>query len=194
MPWGTHFCLFYETKQDLLDTLAPFFKAGLDSNEFCLWVISKNELVTEDDAWSALRAAIPNLDQHVAAGRIEVLSHEEWLLQGGEFDPHRVIAVLNDKLKQALAKNFAGMKLNGNSAWLKENWKDFFTFETAVDDAIANKPVIALCNFPLATSGATEILAAARTHRFTVARRNGVSDIIESADKSEPACRSRRML
>src|SRR5258707_383766 len=28
VPWGTHFFMFYETKQDLLDTLVPYFKAG----------------------------------------------------------------------------------------------------------------------------------------------------------------------
>ena len=39
MPWGTHFCHFYETKQDLLDMLVPYFKAGLENKEFCLWVV-----------------------------------------------------------------------------------------------------------------------------------------------------------
>ena len=28
MPWGTHVCLFYETTQDLLDTLVPYFNAS----------------------------------------------------------------------------------------------------------------------------------------------------------------------
>ena len=36
VPWGTHLCLFYEIKQDLLDILVPYFKVGLESNEFCL--------------------------------------------------------------------------------------------------------------------------------------------------------------
>ena len=36
VPWGTHFFMFYETKEDLLDTLVPYFKAGLENNEFCL--------------------------------------------------------------------------------------------------------------------------------------------------------------
>jgi hypothetical protein len=44
VPWGTHFCHFYETKQDLLDTLIPYFKAGLESKEFCLWVVSDTQL------------------------------------------------------------------------------------------------------------------------------------------------------
>jgi MEDS: MEthanogen/methylotroph, DcmR Sensory domain len=41
MPWGTHFCHFYETKEDLLDTLAPYFKAGLEEDEFCVWMVSE---------------------------------------------------------------------------------------------------------------------------------------------------------
>ena len=38
IPWGTHFCLFYETKEDLLDTLVPYSKAGPEGNEFCAWL------------------------------------------------------------------------------------------------------------------------------------------------------------
>ena len=29
MPWGSHVCMFYELKDDLLDTVGPYFKAGL---------------------------------------------------------------------------------------------------------------------------------------------------------------------
>jgi hypothetical protein len=50
VPWGTHFCYFYETTQDLLDTLVPFFMAGLKSKEFCLWIISVSEPLTLEDA------------------------------------------------------------------------------------------------------------------------------------------------
>ena len=41
MPWGTLFCHFYETKEDLLDTLVLYFKVGLESREFCVWVVSE---------------------------------------------------------------------------------------------------------------------------------------------------------
>ena len=47
ITWGTHFCSFYESKQDLLDTLVPYFKAGLGDREFCLWVIA-DPLTRED--------------------------------------------------------------------------------------------------------------------------------------------------
>ena len=29
MDWGTHFCHFYQTKEDLTNILVPYFKAGL---------------------------------------------------------------------------------------------------------------------------------------------------------------------
>jgi hypothetical protein len=41
MPWGTHFCLFYETKEDLLDMSISYCKAGLESEEFFLWVVAE---------------------------------------------------------------------------------------------------------------------------------------------------------
>ena len=57
-----HFCHFYETKQDLLDTLVPYFKAGLETNEFCLWVVSDTDLITVAEAKAALAQAVPDLD------------------------------------------------------------------------------------------------------------------------------------
>ena len=38
--WGAHFCLFYETKNDLLDTLVSYCKSGLESDEYCMWINS----------------------------------------------------------------------------------------------------------------------------------------------------------
>ena len=41
VPWGAHFCQFYETADDLVDTLVPYFKAGLDGGERCMWVTAQ---------------------------------------------------------------------------------------------------------------------------------------------------------
>src|SRR6267378_2274521 len=72
MPWGTHFCHFYQTKQDLLDILVPYFKAGLENNEFCMWVISKP--LTKVEATSALRQAVPDLGRHLGKRSIEFVA------------------------------------------------------------------------------------------------------------------------
>src|ERR1700675_3582759 len=88
-PWGTHFFMFYETKKDLLETLVPYFKAGLETGELCLWVVS--EPLTEEEAREALREAVPEFDRYLADDSIEILRGREFYLSGNDRDLRRVI-------------------------------------------------------------------------------------------------------
>jgi hypothetical protein len=35
------FCQFYQNQKDLTDILVPYFKAGLENNEFCMWITAQ---------------------------------------------------------------------------------------------------------------------------------------------------------
>ena len=85
--------------QDLLDTLAPFFKAGLDKHEYCLWVVSPS--LTAEQAAAALRNSIPDVDRHLREGALEIVLSHEWYLKDGTFDGVRVIQSWQDKLEDA---------------------------------------------------------------------------------------------
>jgi hypothetical protein len=180
MPWGTHFCLYYETKQDFLDTLICYFRAGLNNNEFCLWVLSDGE-VTAEEAWSVLRQGIPDAEEHAAAGRLELISHDEWFLQGGNLEVPKVIKLLEEKYERALANGLFGMRLNGSTAWMqKTNAKDLQIFEQTLNSSLAGHRIIVMCNFPLETSKASEFWSVAHMHRFTISVREGVREIFET--------------
>src|SRR4051812_31781174 len=119
MPWGTHFCHFYETKQDLLDLLVPFFKAGLENNEFCLCVSCPP--LTEAETLAAFRAGIPDFDRHLARRSIEITTHERWYLEKGAFDGLRVLEAWKRTLADALGRGYAGMRAQGNEGWLTDS-------------------------------------------------------------------------
>lgn len=104
VPWGTHLSLFYETKDDLLAALIPFFRAGLESNEHVLWVLSKNQPLTREEVWSALQRAVPDFERYAAAGSIDILSHDDWFLPHGVFDPEQTAAILGERLARAEAR------------------------------------------------------------------------------------------
>jgi len=89
IPWGTHLCQFHETKADLLSILVPYFKAGLDAHEFCFWITSPP--LSVDDAKKALAKAIPNLDDYLRKGQLEIVPHSQWYIEDGEFRPDRVL-------------------------------------------------------------------------------------------------------
>jgi len=184
MPWGTHVCLFYETKQDFLGATVPYFKAGLDNREFCVWAIS--EPVTEAEARSALSKAVPDLDRHLAAGDIEIVSGAEFYLEGGRVDLQRITAAWNEKLRGALAKGYDGMRTSGNAFWLDTNrWKEFADYEDQLDKSIAGQPMTVLCTYPLAASKPVDVLDVVRAHQFTAARRKGDWDFIETPQRRQ---------
>nr|WP_054864563.1 MEDS domain-containing protein [Methanosarcina barkeri] len=118
VPWGTHFCQFYQTKQDLIDILVPYFKAGLENNEFCMWVTSKPFGVEE--AKRALRKAIPEIDVYLEKEQIEIIPYTYLYVKEGIFDSQKVLNGWIEKLNQALDNGYDGLRLSGNTFWLEK--------------------------------------------------------------------------
>jgi PAS domain S-box-containing protein len=192
MPWGTHFCLFYETKADLLETVVSYCKAGLENREFCLWVVA--DPLTGKDAMHALYRAVPDLDQYLADQSIEIVVARDWYLQEGTFDLNRVIRGWNEKLARASSKGYAGVRVSGDTAWLeKKDWKDFCEYEEALNQAVAGQRLAVLCTYPLAACGAGEILDVVRTHQFAITKRRGSWDVIETAGHKQAKAEIKRL-
>jgi C4-dicarboxylate-specific signal transduction histidine kinase len=181
VPWGTHFFLFHETKDDLLDTLVPYFKAGLEAKELCLWVIS--EPLTEKDVRHALGKSIPDLDAYLEDQSMQILQGREWYMSGEDLDLEKVTSGWNQKIEFALARGYAGLRLSAGTAWLeKRHWKEFLDYEEEVNHSIGEQPMIALCSYPLVGSAAVEILDVTRTHQFAIVRRNGRWEVVETSE------------
>jgi hypothetical protein len=180
VPWGTHFCQFYQTKQDLIDTLIPYITAGLESNEFCMWITS--EPLGVDEAAQALRESVPDLDRRFAEGQIEIIPHTAWYLRDGVFDQQRVLDGWVLKLNAALAKGYVGLRLTGNTFWLeKDDWQDFTDYEEAINLVIGNYRMLAACTYSLEKCGASEIADVVSNHEFAMMKRRGKWTVIESS-------------
>jgi hypothetical protein len=61
--WGEHLCAFFYTKSDLLNLVVPYIKAGLEDNEFCLWITEEN---MEEEAMDALQRVLPDAPRYVS--------------------------------------------------------------------------------------------------------------------------------
>src|SRR5258708_14255643 len=120
VPWGTHFSIFYETKNDLLEIVVPFFKAGLQANEFCLWVVARSELLTINEAKAVLREAIPNFERLLKNGDIEIVPYEKWFLTGRAIDIPKAITRLRQKVNEAVNGGFNGPRLTGRPTRMRK--------------------------------------------------------------------------
>ena len=187
--WGTHFCLFYETKEDLFDTMVSYCKSGLDSGEYCLWVVADS--FTIEEATDALRNVVPELDGYLEDSSLELASARDWFLKDGSLDGEQARRNWYDRLARAGTRRFRGVRATGDMAWLaRKDWKHWCHFEDGMNEVFhalvsswpsAHQRLAMLCTYPLAGCGAPQILDVVRTHQFVLARRYGNWDIVETA-------------
>lgn len=165
LPWGMHLCQFYSGSQDLVDVLVPYFRAGLEHNEFCLWVTC--EPFGRVMAREALAQAVPGLEGYLKKGQIEILSSSEWYMRGGAFNADSVIEAWAGKLNQALSRGFDGMRFSGDTGWLEpKDWARFVSYENRVDNVIRRSRMKAICAYRADKCGPRETADVLREHRL----------------------------
>lgn len=181
-PWGTHFCQFYQSKQDLLDILVPYFKAGLENNEYCMWITS--EPLLAEEAKNALKQSLNNLDEYFERGQIEILDYTQWYTKSGKFDANSVLKGWIERKEKALQNGFDGLRLTGNTFWLKESdWKSFSEYESTINSVVSKHHMIALCTYSLEKCGAFELIDVVSNHQFSLLKQSGTWTRIESKEQ-----------
>ncbi|RXA15182.1 PAS domain S-box protein [Methanosarcina sp. MSH10X1] len=182
IPWGTHFCQFYQTKEDLMDILVPYFKAGLESNELCVWITSRPLEVEE--AKEAMKKAVPDIDFYLEKGQMEIIPYIHGYIKEGVFDPDRVMNDWIEKIDQVMASGYDGLRASGDNRWLeKEGWDDFVDYEKKVDAFVDKHHVIALCPYYLDMCNPAEIIDVISNHEFALIKKKGKWEQIENSGR-----------
>ncbi len=128
-----------------------------------------------------MKKAVPEFDQYLKKGQIEIVPYTEWYFKDGVFDLQRVLNAWIEKLDQALAMGYDGIWVAGSTAWLeKKDWRKFTEYEEEVNNAISKYKLIAICTYPLDKCGAHEIIDVVKDHQFAIIKREGVWTVIKS--------------
>lgn len=184
VPWGTHFCQFYQTSEDLVEIVIPYIGEGLAANEFCMWVTSGPLSVEQAEA--ALRASVPSLDEYAARGQIEILDYRQWYIKNGKFEPDRMPQNWVEKVGEALKKGFAGLRLCGDTFWLRHaDWDGFARYEETVNSVIGRYRMLALCTYSPEMCGATEIMDVVANHKFALIKRAGNWEVFACVERKK---------
>jgi PAS domain S-box-containing protein len=172
LPWGTHICQFYESKEDLLEILVPWFAEGLRGNELCVWIVS--EPISVQEAFDALKQAVPELAAHDTKGRLKLVRHDEWYLENGSFNGQRVLDGWSCLLEKAASGGLEGLRVSGIVSWLGEtDWDGFIEYERKVQHLMRKNRMLALCTYPLSSlspAGITEVVA---SHGTALVKKDG---------------------
>lgn len=178
IPWGTYFCQFHNSTHELLEILVPYFKAGLENNEFCIWIISPP--LTMGDAIRSMTEVMPDFGRYIEKGQIEFISHDEWYLKDGVFDFNRILRCWGEKLTNALSKGYDCMRVTGDTGWVdKKDWTAFMEYENGHS---SEYPIIANCTYSLERCATPEVIAVTAKHQFALVKADGEWKLIESSE------------
>lgn len=184
IPYGAHICGFYQYLDDLINMLAPYFKFGLENNEYCIWVTS--DPISNKEAKLMIRKHIPNFDHYLQKGQMEILSYSEWYLSHGKFDGENVINSWIKKLDEAVARGYKGIRVSGNTTWLKkEDWQAFQNYESTIDKRINDLKMIVICTYQISKCTSYEIIDTVKNHKYLFVSDGNKSNIINDIARIE---------
>lgn len=180
-PPHRHTSLFYYSKNELLDILVPYFKAGLRNNDFCIWIVS--EPLGAEEAKSELSKTVENLDYYIKKGQIEIGDYKDYYLKCGVFTASAMLDYWAKKEKEVLEQGFNGIRVSGDCSWgLKEYWFNLSYYEEEINKTIDDHQMIALCTYHIDKLKIQQLLDIGTSHQSSLCKRIGRWDSIVSSD------------
>jgi PAS domain S-box-containing protein len=171
LGWGTHIGHFFEAADELHEVLVPYFKAGLENNERCLWVTGAP--VDAASARAALRSAVADLDDRERSGQIEIVDGDAFYDASKPLPTDALVTGLVKRAEDALAAGFTGLRTNGNCTWVgQQQWTDFQHYESLIQQTVRGRRMICMCSYRPETLQAAEMIDVIDHHDLVLRRRN----------------------
>ncbi|HEY4114648.1 MAG TPA: MEDS domain-containing protein [Rhizomicrobium sp.] len=162
VPYGIHMCHFYPARAELVDGLIPYFAAGLERDERCLWIasppVSAIEIAAEIPRY-------PEMERAFRSGQLKILDGTEW-----HGDLATVVA--DESLKRwiaeeeaAIADGYQGLRVANNMHFRPGvDWTYLLAYETSLHERLRGRRVVVCCSYDRGLCGPVDMLDVVRRH------------------------------
>ncbi|TFI56551.1 PAS domain S-box protein [Sphingomonas parva] len=176
--WGTHCCLFFETVEDYLAVVARYFSAALENGQYCLWILSGR--LSPDEAQAAMERLVPAAKEAFARGAIEIARAVDLGFRERPFPRDALFRTFEQKLEQALAQGFEGMRVAGEVAsMMHDDLAALSDLECTINRKLQDSKVVMLCCYCLGSASGGQVFRFASSHEFAVGRCHGEWQVME---------------
>lgn len=108
-----HMCSFFRNEQDQLSQVAPFLASGLNTNQRCIYILDS----TDRDAVIDAAVRTKEMRDKVNSGQVVFLKKQETYLKNGKFEYQRMLSLISNANKDALADGYSGAMVTGEMTW-----------------------------------------------------------------------------
>jgi DNA-binding CsgD family transcriptional regulator len=160
---GTHLCALYSGPDERDRLLLPFLQEGMRGGDKCLCLVDDVEPAT-------VRHRVEETGSRTEVRRPEQLNVDQAssvYLQSGEFSVEHMTSFLSRSLTQATDEHFPRLRAAGEMSWvlpMPVGADDFFVYESAVNDVVADAPAVFMCLYDLQRFSAQMLVDVLQTH------------------------------
>lgn len=181
ISWGAHLAQFYRTRDDLIEIAVPYLRAGLENNEFCLWVAT--DLIDPEGAEEAMAAIWPGCREYIDQGQMRFVDHNGWYYRQGPFEPGKMVEITLGVVNSALQNEYQGMRIISGMSWIDpSHWGMLTEFEESLGRLGSSHPLLTICSYHLDKCGQEETLGAARCHGAVIVKEEGRWQVLSGSD------------
>lgn len=147
MKPGDHYCGMYRTDEDWRAIIVDFIRSGMARNEKIVYLVN---VTTVDQLKTTLKTAGIDVDGLLDKGQLVILTAKEAYLKDGQFDPDRMIALLEEETDKAIAEGYTALRATGEMTWAlagEPGSERLVEYESRVNELFARKPCYGLCQY-----------------------------------------------
>lgn len=160
---GKHLYQFYKSQEDYLRILTSYFAAGLEKGDACVWLVS--EKTGMQRVLEYVRERIPDFDAHHQAGRMQILSAENWYLDKGSFNEEKSLYNAVQMGNRVRGLGCSRLRGAGDAAAIPhEQWAAVHQYEEKIHTALKSVPCVLLCAYPILDCSISDTRAVLKNH------------------------------
>ncbi|MGM0508096.1 MAG: response regulator [Fusobacteriota bacterium] len=189
---GDHILFLYEEEKTHSRVLKKFIKNGISNNEKIIYVYDSHSLDNIYDKFSML-----NIEKLAKNSMITLLKTEDVYLVNGEFSADRMLKIFKNEIDNALEENFSGLRITGETGWLKDNlnqFEEFCKYEELVNQFFDKNPVVALCQYKKNTFNPEYMLKIVQAHPYILFSENIYKNFYYIPPKIEKSQKAKKEL
>ena len=161
-----HACAFVNGAEEERAVIDPFFFEGLRRREKAVYIVDPRD---RDEHEARLRAGAEESDL------VDVTTWNEAHLKGGSFDPDRMMAALDEMIRDHAATGQPPMRVVGQMGWITSSppgIEQLVAYEATVNEVLNRGRTPTICVYDVRKLSGSMLMDLMRAHPLTVM--NGV--------------------
>jgi hypothetical protein len=161
-----HACAFVTGPAEERAVIDPFFVEGMKRGEKAVYIVDPDH---RDDHEERLGASAASKDL------LEVTTWHEAHLKGGKFDPERMMAALDEMIREHAATGKPPMRVVGQMGWVfskPPGIEELVAYESTVNEVLNRGKTPTVCVYDVSKLSGSMVVDLLRAHPLTVM--NGV--------------------